>query len=374
MKKVWILFVLFVFLFSAGMVKNSQAQKEASAAQAISLPDSIQGLVQTMTESIGQKAADLGFDYRLRPIIGVIVADFLNPAGQDIELGNVIGLQLRAALEKGNQFHVYGKDHPVSQSLKTGMKADPQWSAASQRNFQQDLIKKFTPFPVDLIITGQVSPEAGNRVKIEVNLIPFYKTISLVESESGRTDIYREQLISTPLSSPEVEKGLAVIQVPQVAKGRVVILSSIKIKRSKYPASENSAPAGRTAGKVHSNLFENTGKNLYEKDLFCWMDDKELKAAKNWEGFRKKEYHNLLSGFEGDTIWFDDLIEEGKHSIFFSLLKNHATKTYKTFSESFSIQSGSTNYLYFFPLADALGEPQIRVHHVVDPKNRLQPF
>jgi hypothetical protein len=363
-KKLWIFSVMFVFLMSTGMVQNSRAQKEAPPAQSVALPDSLQGFVQTMTESVAGKAAHLGFDYRLRPVIGVIVADFLNSSGQDIELGNLLGMKIRAGLEKGNQFHVYGKDHPVSQSLKTSINADPQWSAASQRVFQQNLLRKFSPFPVDLIITGQVSQLEGNRLKIDINLIPFHETISLVESESGRTVIQREQYLSPTLSSTEIEKGLSVIQIPQAAKGRVVILSSMKIKRSKYPES----------GKAGPTLYNNTGKNIFEKNLFCWLDDKELRSSKNWEGFRKKDYHNLLSGFEGDTIWFDDTMEEGKHFLFFSLAKNHSTRTYKTFSESFSVKSGTTNYLFFFLVLDSLGEPQVRVHHVVDPQNRLQPF
>jgi hypothetical protein len=303
-----------------------------------------------------------------------VVTDFINPAGGEIELGNTIGAELRAVLQKGNQFHVYGKEHPVSQSLKSSLTADPQWSASSQRGFQQNLLKKFKPFPVDLIITGQVSQEAGNRLKVEASLIPFYKPISLVESESGRTDIQREQFLSPALSSQEIDKGLSVIQIQQVAKGRVVILSSMKIKKSKYPGPENIVLQGRAVGKGQLDFYENTGKNVSLKDLNFWLDDREITVNKDWEDFRKKEYHNLLAGFEADTIWFDDMIQEGKHVILFSLAQNHTKKGYKTFSEFFSIKGGTTNYLFFFIFSDSFGEPQVRIHHVVDQKNSPLPF
>lgn len=198
MKKIIVLSIILGFLLLNGMIQTGYAQKADSPSQPANFSELLKGFIQNVNQSVSSLAADLGFDYRQRPVVGILVSDFCNLAGEEIEIGNQIALELRAALNKSKQFHVYGKEHPVNQSLKAGLTADPKWRSSSQRTFQQNLLKKFKPFPVDVIITGQVSQEPENRIRVTVKLIPFYNPISLVESETERTDIRTEQFLAQP--------------------------------------------------------------------------------------------------------------------------------------------------------------------------------
>ena len=365
MKKIIVLSMILGFLLLGGMIQTNYAQKVEAPSQPTNFSEPLKGFIQSLNQSVSSLAADLGFDYQERPVVGILVSDFYNPAGEEIEIGNQIASELRAALNKGKQFHVYGKEHPVSQSLKAGLAADPKWSASSQRMFQQDLLKKFKPFPVDLIITGQVSQEQENRIKVTANLIPFYKPISLVESESGRTDIRTEQFLSPVLSSEEIGKGLSVVRIPTVAKGRLVLVSSLKMKKGKDPERGNLLSQDRSTTEIPV-------KPLSLNDITCWLDDKELSVIRDWQDFKKKEYHDILSGFDADTIWFDDMITEGPHSIFFSLAQDPLKNRFKTFSKSFSVKGGTSNYLFFSMNTDPSGEPEVQ--HIIDPENKSTPF
>ena len=277
-------------------------------------------------------------------------------------------------MNKGKQFHVYGKEHPVSQSLKASLTVDPKWSTSSQRNFQQNLLKKFKPFPVDLIITGQVTQEPENKIKVTVNLIPFYKPLSLVESERGRTDIRTEQFLSPALPSQEMDKGLSVIQMPTVAKGRVVIVALMKMEKGKYSGRGTLLSPDRTTTKNVGGSSDSPLKPLSSSDITAWLDDKELTAVRDWEDFKKKEYHDILGGFGADTIWYDDMITEGPHLIFFSIAQNPSKNRFKIFSKSFSIKGGTSNYLLFSIDSDPMGEPEVRIRHILDPENKSTPF
>ncbi len=376
MKKIIIFSISFGFLVLGMMVRSGYAQKSEAPAQPASLSDSTRGFIQKVCDSVSAEAAQLGFDYDQRPVVGILVSDFTNPAGEEIDLGNQIALQLRGTLNKGRQFHVYGSEHPVSQSLKTSIADDPKWSISSQRQrtFQQNLLRNFKSFPVDLIITGQVSPESENRLKVIVNLIPIYRPITLVESESGRTDIRSEQFLSPALSTQELDKGLAVLRIPKVEKGRLVIIALMKIIKSKYPGHEILSSKDRTATKIIWDTEELTKKALSLKDITCWLDDKQLSVIKDWEDFKKKEYYNILSGFGADTFWFDDTIKAGPHSIFFSLTQSASNDRFKTISKPFFIKSGTTNYLFFSIHSDSQGELEVRIRHILDPENRSLPF
>ncbi len=334
----------------------------------------LKGFIQNLNQWVIFSAADLGFDYQHRPEVGVLVSNFSNPAGEEIEIGNQIALELRAALNKGKQFHVYGKDHPVSQSLKASLSSDLKWSTSSQRNFQQNLLKKFRPFPVDLIIIGQVSREPENRIKVTASLIPFYKPISLVESETKRTDIRSEEFLSPALPSQEMDKGLSVIQMRTVPKGRVVIVASMKMEKGKYSGRGTLLSQGRTIRRSFGESSDRPLKPLSLNDIAGWLDDKELTVIKDWEDFKKKEYHDILGGFGADSIWFDDLITEGPHTVFISLAQTPSKNQFKTFSKRFSIKGGTSNYLFFSVYSDPIGEPEVRIRQIVDPENKSTPF
>jgi len=343
MKKIFIFALILGLLFLAGMVQTDAAQKVETSPQSPNLSELIKGLTHNLNQSVSSLAADMGFDYHQRPVVGILVSDFYNPAGEEIEIGNQIALELRAALNKGKQFHVYGKEHPVSQSLKASLAADRNWSTLSQRGFQQNLLKRFKPFPVDLIITGQVTREPENRLKVTANLIPFYKSISQVESESRRTDIRTEHFFGPTLSSQEVDKGLSVIQIPTVAKGRLVIVGSMKMEKEKYPSLGTLSSRGGATNRSVWDSSEKVSMALSQSEITCWLGDKEISIVRDWEELKKKEYHDILGGFDADTIWFDDMVTEGPHSIFFSLSPKPSKNRFTTFSKPFSIKGGTSN-------------------------------
>lgn len=374
MKKIFILSMILGFLMWGGMIQTGYAQKIETPSQPTNSPESLKGFIQNLNQSVSSLAADLGYDFQNRQEVGVLVSNFSNPAGEEIEIGNQIASELRGALNKGKQFHVYGKDHPVSQSLKASLAVDPKWSTSSQRNFQQNLLKKFKPFPVDLIITGQVTQEPENRIKVTVNLIPFYKPISLVESERGRSDIRTEQFLSPALPSQEMDKGLSVIQIPTVPKGRLVIVSLMKMEEGKHSGRWTLMSQERTTPKNIGGSPGSPLRPLSLMDITGWLDDKELTVIRDWEDFKKKEYHDILGGFGADTIWFDDMVAEGPHRIFFSIAQTPSKNRFKTFSKSISIKGGTSNYLLLSIYPDGMGEPEVRILHILDPENKSTPF
>lgn len=375
MKKIIVFSLILGLLMLGGLVQTGEAQKVETSSQSSNFSELIKGLTQNLNQSVSSLAAEIGFDYQQRSVIGILVSDFYNPAGKEIEIGNQIALELRAILNKGKQFHVYGKEHPVSQSLKASLTADIKWSTSSQRKFQQNLFNKFHPFPVDLVITGQVNREPDNRIKVTVNLIPFYKPITLVESEAGRTDIRTEQFLSQVLSIQEIDKGLSVIQIPTIAKGHLVIVALMKIEKSNDAGRGTLLSRGGTTTKSVWDSSEIISKALSLNDISCWLDDKELKVVKDWEDFTKKEYHYILGGLDADTIWFDGMITEGNHTIFFSLAQTPSKNRFKNVSKTFFIKGETTNYLFFSIDTDSQGEPEVRkVRHILDPNKRATPF
>jgi hypothetical protein len=332
--------------------------------------------IQNLVRTIPFQAAQLAFDYSKRPVMGVIVSDFYDPAGKEVVVGNEIAAALRATLSKGKQFYVYGREDTVSQNLKISMSTDPQWKTTAQRKFQWDLmgLEKFKSFPVDLIITGQVSPEKGNQLKVVVSLIPFFTPIKLVETESERTDILKTQFISPILSTEEVSKSFAPYK--NVQTGRLVVVSLLNVKRGRDVSGESKVPLDSRPTPDTQASRQKTWDIKAVNDVSCWLGEKELKVREDndWEHLKKKEYQAILGGLGADTLWYDDSVEEGTHSLFFSLVQGPAKKQYKTFSKSFSIKGGTSNYLFFFLQADLKGEPTLQVRFVCDPENRPLPF
>lgn len=375
MKNFLFFVVAFFGLFGwGGTMGTASAQQSAAPVNQPNPQETQTAFIQKLTRAVSFRAAHLIFDYQKRPVIGVLIADFDNPSGEEIVIGDEIATAIRAALDKEKQFHVYGKEHPAGQSLKTSIASDPPWRVTSQRNFQQDLVKNYKAFPVDLVITGRVSPTPENQLKVTVNLIPFYEPINLVETESGRSDISTEQFLGPILSPQEISRALTVIRRPQVPKGRLVIVSLMVKEKGRSPEPDkNSSPV--IASRILSEAVQDPGlKTKSKSDFTCWLDDKELTIITDWEGSKKKEYHDILSGFSADTIWFDNGIEEGPHSIFFSFSKIPPKNQYKTLSKSFSVKKGTTNYLFFTILSDTSAEPEVRVRYIIDPLNKALPF
>jgi hypothetical protein len=361
------------FMFWGGSVQTGYAQQKEPPKRQANPADPAADFIQKVNRTVSLRAAQLAFDLNKRPVIGILVADFSNGSGEEIVIGDQIGSKMRAFLNRNSQFNVYGREDPLSQSLRASLTADPQWSAASQRKFQQFISKKFKSSPVDLVVTGQVLPEMGDRLKVLVNIIPFYEPINLVESESGRTDIHKEQFVSPTFPLPEIVKDFSVIQQPQKQTGRLVIVSLLPIAQAKTLLS---VQPGEGAPNLALNAPSqaDTWKLKSLNDLGCWLDDNGLTVLTDWEDSKKKDYYDILSGLKANTIWFDDLVAEGTHSLFLGVSMNSQKDGYRSFLRSFSVKSGTSNYLFFSLYSDMRGEPGIRLHYVTDPENRPLPF
>lgn len=373
-KKFLVFSMILISVSLPGTIQSGFPQKIEIPPQATDSTGQKKEFIQGLIPSVCFWSAQMAFDYQRRPVMGILVSDFCDSSGKEIALGDEISRVLRAALNKQKQFHVYGKEDSLSQNLRQSLASDFPWSVSSQRKFQQELQTKFKSFPVDLVVTGQVSKVAEDQLRVVVNFIPFFKGINLVETESGRTDIHSEQFLSPVLSPQEMAGALTVIQKPPIPKGRLVIFSLINFERGKSPGRDQRASLNTTAKVTSGDSPSGPRKLKSYNDLSCWLDDQSLSVLTEWDDQKKKEYYDILSGFAADTIWFDNLIEEGPHAIFFSLAKEPAKNQYKTFLNSFSIKPGTSNYLFFSLQSDSLGDPAVRVRHIIDPENRSLPF
>lgn len=377
MKKTIISILFLIVVLLGGALQNSFGQQDEGFLKSTRPEDSKQIFIQNLIQSLSSQAANLAFDYQLRPVIGVLVADFTDPSGEEIALGNEIASGLRATLNRGQQFHVYGREHPVCQRLRLELAKDRQWTSVSQRLFKKALVQEFSGSPVDLIIIGQVkkTTETGNQLKIEVSLIPFYKSITRVEGETGRIDILKQQFLSPALPPQEMTQALTVIKTPIIPKGRLIVISLINPERIKE-LSLQSRPPRQTPSAPKDNvvMHEANWKVGSLREIDCWVDEKECSTIQNWLDGRKKEYINILSGLGADTIWFDEWVTEGPHSFFLSLAQDASKNRYKTFSNSFSIKGGTSNYLFFFFQKDPLGDPKLQIQLITDPQNRSWAF
>ena len=361
-------FIVFLAVCSFNQVVYCQTSRD------IGLPDQsrdlLKGFIQEMTKAISSQAADMVFDYTKRPVMGVLVANFPSASGREIDLGNEIASELRTSLNKSKQFYVYGKEDSVSQALKTIMLSDLQFGTTSQRKFQNDLkgLEKFRSTPVDLIITGQIIQENNNQLKIIVNLIPFYRLIRVVETESDRTAILKQQFISPKLSLEMVAKALTPIE--PLKTGRLVIVSLLNIDQDRKTQRIDRPSSGVKSMKNDLPSLENTWKINSPTDISCWLGDNELKMkeAKDWGDLKRKEYQVFLSEIGADMIWFDDWKQEGTYTFLLSLTKDSFKNKYQTFSRSFSIKGGAFNYLYFSIQKDSSGEPYLRIQQIIDPR------
>jgi hypothetical protein len=373
-KKFLIFSMILISVSLPGTIQSGFSQKIETPSQTANSSGQKKEFIQGLIPSVCFWSAQMAFDVQRRPVMGVLVSDFCNSSGKEIALGDEISRELRAALNKQKQFHVYGKEDPLSQNLKQSLASDFLWSASSQRKFQQELLTKFKPFPVDLVVTGQVSKAAEDRLRVVVNFIPFFERINLVETESGRTNVHSEQFFSPVLSPQEIDEALTVTQKPPIPKGRLVIISSTNFEKGKSPGRDRRASLNTTPRVTGGDFPAGPRKLKSYSDLNCWLDDQSLSVLTEWEDQNKKEYYDVLSGFAADTIWFDNSIEEGPHAIFFSLAKDPAKNQYKTFLTSFFIKPGTSNYLFFTLYSDSLGEPAVRVRHIIDPENQSLPF
>ena len=330
-------------------------------------------LIPGMVQSISTLAVNTSYDYSLRPVIGIIVSDFRDDQGREIAIGRDIAAWLREGMNREKQLYVYGSRHPAVKSLESVMAIDSRFKPVWQRRFQDYLSTQFNNIQIDLILTGVVVKETEDRLKITATLFPFFKKVRLVETELEKRSFIQIDFLSPSLTSSEMDSALSVLP-----KGRLVVLAHLNPKFE-----QNDSLAGPDQGK-QSYITKKPGsgslKSRWEfkspHDLSIWLDDGNKKLSlikiKDWPEWKEKEYEDLFSGFETDTLWFDEPLAEGIHSLFFSLSPDK--DNFKTFSKPIQIKAGVTHYLIFSFGSDLLGKPDMFFKFVVDTQMRPLPF
>lgn len=371
MKKYWLVLGIFGWLLTASGQVLGQGAEISTDASAFKELQKL--LMPGMVQSISAMAVDMAYDYSQKPVISVMVADFRDQQGREIVIGRDMAAWLRAGLNKEKQFHVYGNRHPLSRSLESVMNLDPSFKPVWQRRLQEYLVGKHNSVLPDLIITGTVSREGEHHLKVKVTFLPFYRKIRMVETESSEEGLPLKEFLSPSLSAEALVRIMTVIP-----KGRLIVLARLN------PKFEQTDPFKETSSltKDTVSLKQRTGKikspwELKSPDyLSCWLDGGERKQPllqiKDWPPWQERVYQDLFSGFGTDTLWFDDTLEEGPHTFFFSL--SPAKDRFKTFSRTIQIKAGVNYYLVFSIGSDAMGEPDMHFQLVVDPERTPLPF
>jgi len=110
------------------------------------------------------------------------------------------------------------------------------------------------------------------------------------------------------------------------------------------------------------------------QDLTGWLDKQELFIFEERQiGNLKDYYHNILSGFGADHIWFDAEVKGGDHQLAFSVFPVNALNR-KAVSYPFRLTPGTTTYLVVTVVSQPQKDPDVSIRMVVDPDNRVYPF
>jgi hypothetical protein len=378
-------FIKYLFILAIGISVTVAGEKTGSASEASAgtflSPASkfLQPFYQEILSQVAERSADLVYDYDTRPLIRTVILDFHDPSGQEIAVGNELSAYLRAGLDRENQFYIYGREQ-IRRSLghffqvNRGMRPD----AVSRL---QELVPAIFKKPIHLIVAGEIRKTDEHQLQVNVTLIPFYRQLNPVEIEaeslpfpqlsflsSGMTDEEIKQALAKPIS----EKRLAI----NPGYGRLIILSNYLLEKPReqerrylgtLEATQPSDQKGQEGALRQLNLGD-------PQDLTGWLDKQELFIFEERQIANLKDYyHNVLSGFGADQIWFDAEVKGGYHQLAFSVFPVN-TLNKKAVSYPFKLTPGTTTYLIVTVVSQPQKDPKVSIRMVVDPDNRVYPF
>ena len=305
---------------------------------------------------------------------------FVISSGQELTAGQDLAAYLRAGLGQENQFYVYGKEQ-VNRSLGHFVTQDLEFTPRTISRLQETIPLVFRK-PIHLVISGTIQKTPEDRIQAAVSLIPFYRSLNPVEKELDSLNRRRIEFYSAPLAPVELEAAFSRPRAKAMAEslrpghGRLIILSSYHLEK---PREREDRYLGvlEPAKALDKNDFSIRSKQLDlgdPGDLSCWLDRQELftfdePQVRNLKDF----YHNILSGFEADQVWFDAVVPGGEHQLAFSIFPVN-TIYKKALSYPFSLKAGTTTYLLVSVRTAPKNNPEVLVRQVVDPDNRGYPF
>jgi hypothetical protein len=340
---------------------------------------SLEPFFREILRQVAERSADLVYDYDTRPLIRTIVMDFHDQSGQEISVGNELSAYLRSGLDQENQFFIYGREQ-IRRSLghffqvRQGMKP-------YQVSRLQEAVPVVFKKPIHLIVAGEIRKTAEKQLQVNITLIPFYQQLKPVEMEAASLPFPRFSFLSAPLDDEAMNQALAKpISEKSMAinpdYGRLIILSNYLLEKPReqerrYLGTLESTRPSSEKGQEGTLKQINLGD---PQDLICWLDKQELfifeeRQIENLKDF----YHNILSGFGVDQIWFDAEVRGGEHQLAFSIFPVNALNK-KAVSYPFKLKPGTTTYLVVSIVAQPQKDPDVLIKMVVDPDSRTYPF
>jgi hypothetical protein len=374
---------LFIFLIGISMTvagnKTGFAADSSAGAFASPASKNLEPFYQEILRQVAERSADLVYNYDTRPLIRTVIMDFHDPSGQEIAVGNELSAYLRSELNRENQFYIYGREQ-IRLSLghfiqvNRGMKP----YLVSQL---QELVPVVFKKPIHLVVAGEIQKTNENQLQINVTLIPFYQQLKPVELEAESLPFPQLSFLTPKLTDQEIIQALA---KPKSEKrsalnpgyGRLIILSNYLLEK---PREQERRYLGTLEATRPSNEkgLEGTLRQINlgdPQDLIGWLDEQELFIFEEKQiGNLKDYYHNILSGFGADQIWFDAEVKGGDHQLAFSVFPV-STLNKKAVSYPFKLTPGTTTYLVVTVVSQPQKDPNVSIRMVVDPDNRVYPF
>jgi hypothetical protein len=341
--------------------------------------NSLEPFFQEIVRQVAERSADLVYNYDARPLIRTIVMDFHDQSGQEIAVGNELSTYIRFGLDQENQFYIYGREqirHSLGHFFQVSQGMKPY-----QVSRLQEVVPVVFKKPIHLIVAGEIRKTEENQLQVNVTLIPFYQQLKPVEMEAASLRFPRLSFLSPKLGDEAIHQAMAKPKSEQRTAinpdyGRLIILSNYLLEKPREQERrylgtlESTRPASEKGQELTLKQI-----NLGDpQDLICWLDKQELfifeeKQIENLKDF----YHNILSGFGVDQIWFDAEVKGGEHQLAFSIFPVNALHK-KAIAYPFRLKPGTTTYLVVSVVAQPQKDPDVSIKMIVDPDSRAYPF
>jgi hypothetical protein len=378
-------FIKYLFIFSIGISMTVAGNKTGFASDSSAGPfaspafKDLNPLYQEILKQVAERSADLAYNYDTRPLIRTVIMDFHDPSGLEIAVGNDLSAYLRSGLDLENQFYIYGREQ-IRRSLGHFIQVNKGIKPYMVSRLQE-LVPIVFKKQIHLIVAGEIRKTDENQLLINVTLIPFYQQLRPVEMEAESLSFPQLSFLSPKMTDEEIKQALA---KPKSEKslainpgyGRLIILSNYLLEKPReqerrylgtLEATRPSSEKGPEGALRHLNMGD-------PQDLTGWLDKQELFVFEERQiGNLKDYYHNLLSGFGADHIWFDAEVKGGDHLLAFSVFPVNAL-TKKAVSSPFRLTPGATTYLLVRVVSQPQKDPDVSIRIVVDPDNQVYPF
>jgi hypothetical protein len=378
-------FIRYLFILAIGISLTLAGEKTgiASEASAGTSPaaafENLKPFYQEILRQVAGRSADLVYNYDARPLIRTVIMDFHDPSGQEIAMGNELSAYLRAGLDRENQFSIYGREQ-IRRSLGHFFQVNRGMRPYTVSKLQE-LVPAIFKRPIHLIVAGEIRKTDEHQLQVNVTLIPFYQQLKPVEMEAESLIFPQLSFLTAKLTDEEITLALAKAKIERSSDanpnyGRLIILSNYLLEKPReqerrYLGTLEATRPAQEKGQEGLLRQINLGD---PQDLVCWLDKQELFTFEEKQISNLKDYyHNILSGFGAEQIWFDAEVKGGDHQLAFSVFPVNPLNK-KAVSYPFKLAAGTTTYLVVSVKSQPQKDPDVSIRMVVDPDSRTYPF